>query len=103
KPRPTPISGDPRVQGRRQLLPRTALLRLLRGSFLLSPSASEDPGHRVVALMARVLIDRIAGQPRHETQSGPGPRVHGRIGDRELVFDRVLVDAREPFDGARVL
>ena len=49
----------------------------------------QDVRHRVVALVARVLINDVVVQPGHRTDRGPWSGVDTGIFDRELGFDEI--------------
>ena len=74
----------------------------LRGPLLFCASAREGVVQPVIPFVARVLEYRARIlPPRHLGR--PGPRPRRRILDRELITDRLLVDAREALGQPHVL
>src|SRR5207244_715918 len=95
--RPSRASGA-RLAG--PLLLRAALLDGVLG-FLL-PRAAQHSAERVVALMARVLVETLGrGIPRIFARPRPIPRL--RIVDREAVPHRARVDAGEALDDVQLI
>ena len=66
------------------------------------PGAAEDVAQRVVGFVARVLEHQVVGR-RPRLLAGPGPYPRLRILDRELIPERLRVDAREALDDVQVL
>src|SRR5713226_2990800 len=56
----------------------------------------------MIALVTSVLEDLIV-PPWHRDGDGKRSREHRRVGDRVLIVDEAVADAREAFDGVRVL
>src|SRR5260221_9762224 len=71
------------------------------GCALRGPGGAENVFHRVIPLVARVLVHQRA--LRHIDSSRPRPGPGRWIVDRELVLERVRVDPVEPLDHAEVL
>src|SRR5450631_2484864 len=80
------ISGTPRLV--------RSLLRVFRRGFLVGARAAQDAHHRVVALVARVLVDVVVAL-QHRDLRGPGFRPRLRVADGELVYERIRGHARE--------
>src|SRR4029450_7572164 len=68
--------------------------------FLLRTRASENVRHRVVAFVAGVFEQRSLDS-RHRQDGTPRADVRTRIGDREFVLDRIVVNPREALDDPR--
>ena len=62
-----------------------------------SPGSGHDSGQPVVSFVARVLEKRAVG-PAEWDGNRQRAGVIVRIFDREVIHDRVLIDAREPLD-----
>src|SRR6516164_11761969 len=75
---------------------------LLAGFFLGHASAAERVGEAIIRLVTRVLV-KLALNLGDRHFSGPRLGPHPRILHRELVEDRLVIDAGEPFDDVQVL
>src|SRR5262249_28241569 len=85
------------------LLGRARALRcFLSGVLLLDARTVERAGHRLVPLVAGVLVDLIFGA-LHEQHRSPGFRPRQRIVDGHFVLQRLGVHAREPLDQMQLL
>ena len=71
------------------------------GGVLCGTGAGQDVPKPVVPLVTRILVDRTL-RPRHRNVGGPGSRERRRVVHRELIVDRVGIDAPEPLDQMRV-
>src|SRR3954453_6540512 len=75
--------------------PRLFRAILARRLTLFVAMTAQHVGNRVVAFVARVLVDQLVLQPEwnhRRPRRGPG----GRIVDGELVVEGIATDAREP-------
>ena len=80
----------------------TSFGRLRRRFLLLRARAGEDSGQRVVAFVARVLVDLLVGRV-HRDFAAERLRERVRILDREAIQDLVRTDAREALGHLQVL
>src|SRR5580704_4728666 len=69
---------------------------------LFGASSAQDIRHRVVALVAGVLVNLIAGLLRDREFHGPGSCERLRIGHRDCVLDRAVAHARESFHQTQI-
>ena len=82
---------------RRGVLPRPLPRAACRRGLRFGASATKEVHHAVVPFVTRVLVEpilRLYQRKRCRPRSRPGFRIMGR----ELVVDRIRIDAREPFD-----
>src|SRR5262249_27325634 len=75
---------------------------LLRAFRFAQPRPAKNVAERVVAFVARVLEEPLAGD-RPRLLAGPRPHPRVRILDRETVAQRLCIDPREALDDVQVL
>src|SRR5437899_12577847 len=75
---------------------------MLRLGLFSEARTPQDVAERVVAFVARVLEQQVAGgRPHLFTRPRPLPR--GRIFDAEPIAERLRIDSREALDDVQVL
>src|SRR4029077_8973733 len=79
-----------------------ALFRNARLRLLVSACAAQDARESEVALVARVLVNLLAG-PQERDHRAPRTRPRRVVGYRKGVFEAIGADTREAFDQVQVL
>src|SRR2546427_1819970 len=79
---------------------RLSFRRLLRAFFRVA--AAEDVRHRVIAFVARVLVNALVAF-LHQNDRRPGSGPDGAIVHRDLIAQGFGIGPRDPFDHVQVL